>query len=471
MSKLYVFAIGGTGSRVLRSLTMLLAGGVAPGCDIVPIIIDPDEAGGDVTKTVSLMELYMRIRRELNYADANTNRFFVTPLESAMPNFRMPINNGGGKKFEEYIKIKSMGKSEQALLRMLFSENNLGSDMVVGFKGNPNIGSVVLNQFNESKAFKDFATNFHQDDKIFIISSIFGGTGASGFPLLLKTLRTTKTGASSYLNNAPIGAISVLPYFGIKQDEKSAIDYTTFMDKTCAALEYYNRNISGNNSIDSIYYVADEIVNSYENREGGANQSNAAHFIELVAALAVIDFARTGRKNTVTQTKEFGIESDSMQLQMSNLAQKTQRTIFDPMTAMMLISRFCQEKLQSDIDGKQQPWAKALGIHASFTDGAFGSDVCDFAHKYGEWIGEMEKNSRSFAPFDLEAKDPLASVRGQKPNYGFISSKGFDKMTETLNKLSGEKEIVQKNGTGEYQNFMNLIYSATNKLINDTVKK
>lgn len=28
MSKLYVFAIGGSGSRVLRSLTMLLAAGV-----------------------------------------------------------------------------------------------------------------------------------------------------------------------------------------------------------------------------------------------------------------------------------------------------------------------------------------------------------------------------------------------------------------------------------------------------------
>ena len=43
MSKLYVFGIGGTGSRVLRSFTMMLAAGVKIGAnEIVPIIIDPD---------------------------------------------------------------------------------------------------------------------------------------------------------------------------------------------------------------------------------------------------------------------------------------------------------------------------------------------------------------------------------------------------------------------------------------------
>ena len=56
MSKLYVFGIGGTGSRVLRSLTMLLASGVECKSDkIVPIIIDPDDSGADKTRTIDLM--------------------------------------------------------------------------------------------------------------------------------------------------------------------------------------------------------------------------------------------------------------------------------------------------------------------------------------------------------------------------------------------------------------------------------
>ena len=58
--------------------------------------------------------------------------------------------------------------------------------MKVGFKGNPNIGSIVLNQFTRSNEYKEFAQSFNDGDAIFIINSIFGGTGASGFPLLLK---------------------------------------------------------------------------------------------------------------------------------------------------------------------------------------------------------------------------------------------------------------------------------------------
>ena len=66
MSKLYVFGIGGTGSRVLRSLTMMLAAGVKTGQDvIVPVVIDPDSANADLTRTVALMNKYRTIRQSL----------------------------------------------------------------------------------------------------------------------------------------------------------------------------------------------------------------------------------------------------------------------------------------------------------------------------------------------------------------------------------------------------------------------
>ena len=51
MSKIFLFGIGGTGARVLRSLTMMLATGVKLGVDeIIPIIIDPDAANADLTR-------------------------------------------------------------------------------------------------------------------------------------------------------------------------------------------------------------------------------------------------------------------------------------------------------------------------------------------------------------------------------------------------------------------------------------
>ena len=73
--------------------------------------------------------------------------------------------------------------------------------------------------------FAQFAQSFHQGDKIFIINSIFGGTGAAGFPLLLKVLRSGNPSItnSQDIKNAHIGAITVLPYFNVTSDPPSKI--------------------------------------------------------------------------------------------------------------------------------------------------------------------------------------------------------------------------------------------------------
>ena len=77
MGKLYIFAIGGTGSRVLKSLTMLLAAGVKINAsEIVPIIIDPDNAAGDLTRTVKYIGDYLAIRNHLKFTSNNKNAFW-----------------------------------------------------------------------------------------------------------------------------------------------------------------------------------------------------------------------------------------------------------------------------------------------------------------------------------------------------------------------------------------------------------
>lgn len=243
MSKLFIFGIGGTGSRVLRSLTMMLASGVKVGADeIVPIIIDPDTSNADLTRTVSLLNKYSAIRDNLQFSTGNENRFFRTEIKQIIPNYTLLINDTDDKSFQQFIDYASMNKANQALTKMLFSEKNLQSSMEVGFKGNPNIGSVVLNQIAHSSDFETFASDFSDGDRIFIISSIFGGTGASGFPLLLKTLRTGKNFPNhDIINRATIGAITILPYFKLKQDDDSEIDSSTFISKTKSALAYYER--------------------------------------------------------------------------------------------------------------------------------------------------------------------------------------------------------------------------------------
>lgn len=174
MSKLYVFAIGGTGSRVLKALTMLMASGVnVPVDKIVPIIIDPDAAGGNKTDTVNIMDLYRKFHGNIDYNDPNAT-FFQTSLEKLnfpSGDYVLPLGGQTNQKFNNYMMFSSFSKENQALVNMLFSDENLNSDMTVGFTGNPNIGSVVLNQFAQSPQFTTFANNFNAGDNIFIITS------------------------------------------------------------------------------------------------------------------------------------------------------------------------------------------------------------------------------------------------------------------------------------------------------------
>ena len=101
MPKLYVFAIGGTGSRVLRSLTMLSAAGVdIQANEIVPVIIDPDVSNADLTRTVTLMNRYKTIRKGIDFHDKNETSFFRTEISETVQNYTLHIKDTEDKRFD-----------------------------------------------------------------------------------------------------------------------------------------------------------------------------------------------------------------------------------------------------------------------------------------------------------------------------------------------------------------------------------
>lgn len=205
---------------------------------------------------------------------------------------------------------------------------------------------MVLNQFAGSQEYKAFANGFEAGDRIFIISSIFGGTGASGFPLLLKTIRTDKSSqAWKIISEAKVGAVTVLPYFNVEEDEKSGVDSATFISKTKSALAYYERNISQNGSIDALYYIGDNIKATYENHDGGSAQKNKAHLIELASALAVLSFASTDDAQLAGDTihYEYGLDTTKTpkeQVLFKDLGKESRDAIQKPLTQFILMNKY-----------------------------------------------------------------------------------------------------------------------------------
>lgn len=402
MAKLYIFGIGGTGSRVLRSFTMMMAAGVKIGTDeIIPIIIDPDVANADLTRTVTLMNNYRSVRKHLSFPKENKNTFFRKEISQILPNYTLQINDTDDKTFQNFIELSSMSRANKAMCRMLFSEKNLTSQMDVGFKGNPNIGSVVLNQIVNSDDFMAFANSYEQGDKIFIISSIFGGTGASGFPLLLKTLRTGNNFPNNdIINKSEIGAVTILPYFKLKVNDESEIDSSTFISKTKSALAYYENNISKNGQINALYYLADDITNTYDNHEGGTSQRNDAHLIEFLAASAIVDFSN--KEHPVITHKELGLRDISGSVTFNSLHEELSHWLRLPLTQFTLMANCFKNQYDYVTSTRLQANNKSGFVEHGLYNNQFFSYLKKMTENYREWLKEMKDNKRSLDLFNLE---------------------------------------------------------------------
>lgn len=424
-AKLFLFGIGGTGSRVLKALSFLLASGVKANIGrIVPIIIDPDTANGDMMRTEQILKLYREIR---NRGFTNKTGFFQTEIQTLASlhgdkrlevpdNFRFDIDGTREGIFSQFLDLNGLEESDRALVELLFSQKNLSSELSVGFKGNPHMGSVVLNQFKNSKEFKYFASSFSENDRIFIISSIFGGTGAAGFPLLVKNIREAgeELSNSDRLRRAPIGAITVMPYFGVAPDRSIAIDKNTFISKTKAALAYYSAKMSG---VNALYYIGDTYyTKDHKASEGRQDQENDAHVVELFSALSILHFLDIDDNRLKTREEndgsikpsqhfffEYGTHGNYRILNFNNLGQHTRRQIVGPVSRLAFVVNFWQSEMERAIANKK-PWTngKRIQFDQDFLGSAFYRNYLrPFKEYFIDWVTEMARNERSFDALNL----------------------------------------------------------------------
>ncbi|ATL46427.1 hypothetical protein COR50_04135 [Chitinophaga caeni] len=498
MPKLYIFGIGGTGSRVIKSLTMLLAAGFESKYSIVPIIIDPDKTGGDKSRTEKLLRDYQAIQKEV--AGVGVGNFFDTEISTlsqilsrkgvnsnVIDNFSYEIEGVQNEKFRDFIDYATLDANNKLLASLLFSEKNLNASLEVGFKGNPNIGSIVLNQFTKSESFQAFAESFEKGDRIFIISSIFGGTGAAGFPLLLKNIRKGDVNGkhNAFLKDAIIGAITVTPYFKVKQDDDSEIDSHGFITKTKAALHYYAENVNGNNSINAMYYIGGNTENTYENREGGKGQKNDAHFVELASALAILNFVNIDDHSIPTIDgrasnplyKVFGIKETQPQIGFKQLADYTEAIIKQKLSSYFYFNLFLKEKLKDKLN---HPYASAYTnkFDSNFLQQFFFTKVTEFNQAFRIWLGELHRNKISFSPFDIDlvvnnqheiidisipTQSIFTLVRGypEKKSFNPLTLKNYELFIKHLDKAAekvGEMPVNKR--------FIGVFETASNSVLN-----
>lgn len=453
---------------MLRSLVMLSAAGARPldpstgkpvkDLELVPIIIDPHRANDDLKRTEELLNSYRKLRRYIHGENSQATGFFATKistLRSLAPEANTTLSDSfiynlsavERKRFGEFIGFNNLDEPNQAMLQMLFSADQLDTSMKIGFVGSPNIGSIALNSFKDSEEFQTFCNVIGASDRVFFISSIFGGTGASGFPIVLKNIRhadNLSVSNKGYLTNCKCAALTVLPYFNIEHSDKSPINKSDFIVKTRSALHYYDKSLTsdGSASLNAIYYLGDrEISSPYSNDPGEHGQKNAAHLVELIGSLAPLHFLSIPDEDLPkghTEAFEYGLEKDTSNVTMTQLGPATRSLIVKPLLKLHLLSLFLDNKFPDCIGrGFTQD---TPSINRDFLSTDFFRTLSQrFLSQYWDWLEEMDSNHRHVTFFDLDNAMRLEEiVKGVEPKRGFFGTKHFthDEIFATINSVS-----------------------------------
>ena len=355
MAKVFVFCIGGTGLRVMKSVVMLAASGMKTnGYDIVPVILDPHVDLEENTILTTTIGDYIKVYKNATSAGSaqqldapagffNTKIVRLEDLDNQQNS--TSANMSEKKSFGQYLNVGALPNDDvnNYLIQTLYSKDNLNNSLSVGFKGNPNVGTVVLNEMISGADWYDaFQRHCEKGDRVFIISSIFGGTGASGYPLLEKKIKEDE--AHPQVQNALMGAVTVLPYYSLDDPTTSGsdIDSSNFYTKTKAALSYYEKSVKS----DYLYYAGEQSLKAnYKNNE--KEQKDTAHLVELVAASALFDFlGRPAPDSPQAMTRAIRKNVDA--LDISSLGEGYKDIVKD--VANMMLFDLLLDILRVDVD-------------------------------------------------------------------------------------------------------------------------
>ena len=318
--KNFVVGIGGTGARVIESMLFLSAAGYGPE-ELGVIIVDPDSGNGNLDRTLKLISEYQACRAKISELHQYGVPLFKTEIKTA-PTPSWGVFEGDWKKnpdnttlsnIIEYPKINNSDKNLAGLVDLLFTKEELDTKLTEGFRGHPSIGAVAIAQnppYDSAwkilfDAIKDPNCQIN-DVGVFLIGSIFGGTGASGMPTFANPsiLKKNPDASVGEKSKVVLGGALVLPYFSFASDpekeskEKVFVKSDSFALATKAALRFYAEK---GLAYDELYLIGDSLnQETGKFATGKGDQRNNPHYIEIVTSLAAFDFFQNNSYRTVT---------------------------------------------------------------------------------------------------------------------------------------------------------------------------
>lgn len=313
-----IIGIGGTGAKVVEAAIHLCAAGMGPR-NLYAGFVEPDKDNGNLGRTLSLLTAYQNAYDITHMQGA----CFLDPASTLLRTEILPITDQGAwspvpdgiSNIESLFHAPQMNEATRLLFNSLYTEGRTSPNPMAyeqtmnldhGFRGRPSVGSAVLtSRAHDGEAFWKALVDLGrlaqvgQSVRIFLVGSIFGGTGASGFPTIARLLRRQLTEDRGLEGrHIEISGALLLPYFSFEQlgadpKEEIAAASDEFLEMTQGALLYYHQKLSREPDIFSNIYVvgcSPLLSISAKPGSGGNRQKNRPLFPELLAGLGAMAF-------------------------------------------------------------------------------------------------------------------------------------------------------------------------------------
>ena len=403
--KCFCYCIGGTGARIAEVAAHLCAMNlVNDEREITFIIVDKDQNCGG---TAQAKEVIGRIEKISQIEGSNTGACLcksrltkpdANPWDFTNALANIAGNNDGNASLEDAL--GQNGTDDGILFDAFYSDSEQRSKTSKGFYGHPTIGALMFKYMMKNANGNDIAqpvinwlSRGANTAKVFIIGSVFGGTGAAVFSNLAAHIRSKARALANADSNANdqqqaeniadkqnqliISGVLLLPYFSFSQNRNNnIIDETEFYAKSKTALKQYGndphlirRRVDSDNSFDTLYICGQNPLHKVgEYSIGGESQKNHFDLVDLVSAYAMVsffneDFMRAGT-NQIDAGKIGKIYEYRLNKNRNESLQNVESTVLPDSLAlnlrkMLLFSAFVLSKvwvpykLHSDITGNK----------------------------------------------------------------------------------------------------------------------
>lgn len=330
----FVLGIGGTGMRCIESLIHLCAIGMFDDTDIHLLALDTDVNNGNFGRLKDVKDAYQKAKGiHQNTHSALKNTFFSAKINY----FQFSPDYQQNRTFSavfDYNNTRFNNKAATDLADLVFTKEVEDFDLLHGYRAQTHLGSMMMYhsiieaaQSQRPNDLKNFiaqlisATQSGTTPRVFILGSVFGGTGASSIPIIPKALSEAAAvmgqGGANILANSYFGSTLLTAYFSFPTPTASQIlqqkviaTSDKFAMNSQAAMMFYDDDTTVRSTYQKFYMLGTDNLNwkpmaestNTQTITGGKDQKNDSHYIELMAACAAFDFANED-ENTLQNNK------------------------------------------------------------------------------------------------------------------------------------------------------------------------